>query len=46
MLLDKHNWNWLFNLHSGSEMVEGFYSAIAALLDKYVPVKTKFHYAS
>jgi len=24
MLLEKYNWNWLFNLHSGSEMVEGF----------------------
>ena len=34
--LTKFNWNWLYNLQSGSEMVEDFYSAILALLDKYL----------
>ena len=44
--LTKFNWNWLYNLQTGSEMVEGFYSAILALLDKYLPITEHKVYSS
>ena len=44
--LKKSNWNWLFSMQSGSEMVEGLYSAIVALLDKYSPVTEHEVYSS
>jgi len=44
--LKKINWNWLYDLQSGSETVECLYSGVLALLDKHLPVTELKVYSS